>query len=154
MTVKTWDPFEALDDLRREIERAFDGYASWRRPFSRFSFLPAQGARTYPLLNVAEDENNVYIEALAPGLDPDSLDISVQNNQIRIAGEKTVINPDIKAEAYHRNERGTGRFVRTMSLPAEIDAEKVKAEYKKGLLQLVLPKSEKAKPKQINVEVA
>ena len=154
MTLRTWDPFGQLDALRHEIERAFDDYGTWRRPFSRFSFLPALGARSYPLANVGEDADNVYVEALAPGLAPDSLEISVHQGQLRIAGEKPAINPDVKAEAYHRSERSAGRFVRTMTLPAEVDADKVKAQYKNGLLLITLPKAEAAKPKQITVEVA
>jgi HSP20 family protein len=140
--------------LRREVERAFDDYGMWRRPFSRFSFLPALGARSYPLVNVGEDKDHVYVEAMAPGLDPDSLEISVQQGQLRIAGEKPAITPEVKAEAYHRNERSAGRFVRTMTLPTDVDADNVKAQYKNGLLLLTLPKAEEAKPKQISVEVA
>lgn len=86
-------------------------------------------------------------------LDPQSLEVTVQNGTLRIAGEKTPIKADIQPEAYHRAERGAGRFVRTMTLPTEIDADKVKAEYKNGLLLLTLPKHEKAKPKQIAVAV-
>jgi HSP20 family protein len=142
-----------LEGLRREIERAFDDYGTWRRPFSRFSFLPGLGARTYPLINLGEDTDNVYIEALAPGLDADSVEISVQQGQIRIAGEKPAITPEVKPEAYHRNERNAGRFVRTMELPTTVDADKVQAQYKNGLLLITLPKVEEAKPKQISVEV-
>ena len=71
MAFRTWDPFREMEALRREVERAFDDYGNWRRPFSRYSFLPALGARNYPLINVGEDTDNVYVEGLAPGLDPD-----------------------------------------------------------------------------------
>ena len=154
MALRTWDPFRELDTLRREVERAFDDYGTWRRPFSRWSFLPALGARSYPLMNVGEDKDNVYVEALAPGLNPDSLEISVQQGQLRIAGEKPSITPEVKAEAYHRSERSAGRFVRTIQLPTDVDADKVKAQYKNGLLLITLPKAEEAKPKQISIEVA
>ena len=154
MTLRTWDPFRELEALRREVDQVFDGYGTWRRPFSRFSFLPALGARSYPLLNIGEDTDNVYVEALAPGLDPKSLEITVQNNELKIAGDKSIITPDVKPEDYHRNERSAGRFVRTTKLPSEVDSEKVKAQYKTGMLLITLPKSEEAKPKQISVEVA
>ena len=153
MTHRTWDPFSELDALRREVDQAFEGYGTWRKPFSRYSFVPALGARSYPLMNVGEDKDNVYVEALAPGLDTESLDISAQGGQLRIAGEKKSISPDVKAEAYHRNERSAGRFVRTMTLPADVNVGAVKAQYKNGLLLITLPKAEEAKPKQISVEI-
>lgn len=154
MSPGRWDPFRELNALRDEVERAFDDYGAWRRPFSRWSFTPALGARSYPLSNVGEDADNIYVEALAPGLNVDSLQISVQQGQLSVTGEKSAITPEVKAEAYHRNERGAGRFVRTMTLPAEVNADKVNAQYKNGLLLITLPKAEEAKPKQINVEVA
>lgn len=153
MTVRTWDPFREMEALRREVERAFEDFGQGRQPAWRSAFLPGVSARSYPLMNAAEDKDSVYIEALAPGLDPQSLEVSVQNDTLRIAGEKTPIKADIKPEAYHRAERGAGRFVRTLALPTAIDADKVKAEYKNGLLLLTLPKHEKAKPKQISVAV-
>jgi len=154
MRSRTWDPFRELDALRREVERALDDVGTWRRPFSRFSFLPALSARSYPLLNVGEDKDSVYVEGLAPGLEPDSLEISVHGDQLRIAGEKPSISPEVKPEAFHRNERSAGKFVRTITLPAAVAADKVTATYKNGLLLVTLPKAEEAKPKQISVQVA
>jgi len=154
MTFATWDALRELETLRRQIDRAFNDFGTWNWPFSRVSFLPGVSARTYPLLNVSEDKDTIYVEALAPGLDPASLEIAVHQGQLRIAGEKPAIAPDIKAEAFHRNERSAGRFVRTMTLPTDVDSDKVKAQYKNGLLLIALPKAEQAKPKQIAVDVA
>lgn len=154
MALRTWDPFRELDALRREVEQAFENHGTWRRPYSKFSFLPALGARSYPLLNVGEDKDAVYVEALAPGLNPESLEISVHQGQLKVSGEKPGITPEVKAEAYHRSERSAGRFTRTVALPAEVDEEKVSAAYKKGLLLITLPKAEAAKPRQIKVQVA
>jgi len=153
MMIGTWDPFRELDALRREVERVFEDFGTRRCPYSRTSFLPGISARNYPLLNIAEDKDNVYVEALAPGLNPDSLEVSVLRDTLRIAGEKAAITPDIKPEAFHRKERGAGRFVRTVTLPVEVNGDKVTAEYKNGLLLLTLPKHEAAKPKQITVSV-
>jgi HSP20 family protein len=150
----SWDPIHELEALRRQVERAFEDYRGGRRPFSRTAFLPGQAARGYPLLNINEDGDNVYVEALAPGLNPDSLDITVRDEVVRIAGEKPTVNPDIEAQAFHRNERSAGRFVRTLEMPASVDADKVKAQYANGLLRITLPKAEKAKPKQIEVSVS
>lgn len=153
MALRTWNPFYELDALRREVARVFDDYDRWNWPFSRVSFLPGVSARTYPMLNVAEDKDHLYVEALAPGLEPGTLEITVQDGQLRVAGEKPALK-DIKAEAFHRSERGAGRFVRTLTLPAAVETDKVTAQYKNGLLLITLPKAEAAKPKQITVSVA
>ena len=73
---------------------------------------------------------------------------------LTISGQKKAPPDDIKPEAFHREERASGKFVRTITLPVEIDDSKVSAEYKNGLLLITLPKSEKAKPKQISVQVS
>ncbi len=149
-----WDPIRELEQIKREMDDLFRTFSEdvWDIPLFRFSFLPGVSARTYPLVNLAEDKDNVYVEALAPGIDPESLEVTVLNNTVRIAGEKPAIK-DVKPEAFHRNERGAGKFIRTITLPVEVDADKVKAEYKNGILLLTLPKAESAKPKQIAITV-
>lgn len=157
MALRSWDPFRDLEALRREVERAFEDFGGgfrWNRPFSRTAFLPQLSARTYPLVNVGEDKDHVYVDALAPGLDPESIEVTVVNDTLRIAGEKSPIRDAVKPEAFHRSERGAGRFVRSLSLPAGIESGRVSAEYRDGLLRLTLPKHEQAKPKQIAVSVA
>ena len=151
-----WDPFRELDHLRREVERMFQDFGvnlpsgGKRTP----AFLPGQGARgMYPLLNIADDENNIYVEALAPGVDPQSFDVAVQENTLRISGEKQALSTDIEPDAYHRHERSAGRFTRTIGLPVEVNTENMEAQYKDGVLLIRLPKAESAKPRQIQVEV-
>lgn len=153
MTRVYWDPFVEFDAIRREMDRLM-AQLDPTRPYRRSSFLPSLSARNYPLMNVSEDKDHIYVEALAPGLNPDSIEVSVLRDQLRIAGEKAAINPDIKAEAYHRSERGAGRFTRVITLPTEVESDKVTAEYKNGLLLLTLPKHAEAKPKQIAVKVS
>lgn len=153
MALRTWDPLRELESLRREFERVFgdssgNGGRSWPA-----AFLPGRSARTYPLVNMREDRDNLYLEALAPGLDPATLEITVVRDSLRLQGEKLPIAETVKSEAFHRSERSAGRFVRTMALPSEVDGERVSAEYKCGILRVTLPKSEKAKPKQIAIEV-
>lgn len=152
----TWNPLRDFEALRHEMDRIFRdlGASGWDLPFSRTSFVPAFSARTYPMLNVSEDKDNIYVEALAPGLDPESLEISVLRDTLRIAGEKQSISENIKPEAYHRNERGAGRFVRTITLPVEVKSDAVGAAYTNGMLLITLPKQEAAKPKQIEVKVS
>jgi HSP20 family protein len=152
--VATWQPWNTMEALRRELDRAFSNASFPTEPFFRTAFLPGQAARRYPLINLYEDPNNVYVEALAPGLDPGSLDLAVIRNLLTISGEKRRHPEAIKPEAFHRSERAAGKFVRTVELPMEVDANQVKAEYKHGLLMVTLPKAEAAKPKQITVQVA
>jgi HSP20 family protein len=149
-----WNPWQGLDVLRRDIDRAFEDFGFRTEPFSRAAFLPGRAARRYPLVNLHEDQDNVYIEALAPGVDPASLSLSVLRNVLTISGEKRRVPGDIKPEAFHRSERATGKFVRNIELPVEVDENKVKADYENGLLMVTLPKAEQAKPRQISVQVA
>lgn len=150
----TWDPFEGMEALRREIDQAFERVGPQFTPTFRTAFLPGRAAREYPLINIYEDHDILHLEALAPGADPESFNISVAGDMLTISGEKPRVSGDVKPEAFHREERAAGKFVRTIELPVEVDDTKVKAEYKNGLLLVNLPKSEKAKPRQISVQVA
>ncbi|HWO41082.1 MAG TPA: Hsp20/alpha crystallin family protein [Candidatus Eisenbacteria bacterium] len=149
-----WNPFEDLDALRREVDRAFEQFGFSTSPDQRVAFLPGRGPRRYPLINLLEDRDHLYIEALTPGIDPDSLSVTTMQNRLTISGEKARQAGDIKPEAFHRNERASGKFVRTIDLPMEVNEAAIQADYKNGLLVITLPKAEKAKPKQINVKVS
>jgi HSP20 family protein len=149
-----WNPWQALDALRREIDQSFERTGVQLPPPFRSVFLPGRAARAYPLINLHEDKDTVYIEALAPGLDPASLNVSVVRNILTLSGEKPRAATEVKPEAFHREERAAGKFVRNIDLPVEVDESKVKAEYKNGLVLVTLPKAEKAKPRQISVQVA
>ena len=146
-----WTP---LDALRRDIDRAFNDASFASDPFSSTAFLPGRAARRYPLINLSEDSDHIYIEALAPGVDPATIDLAVMHNTLTISGEKRRHPEAIKPEAFHRSERAAGKFVRSLELPVEIDADHVKADYKNGLLMVTLPKAATAKPKQISVSVS
>jgi HSP20 family protein len=148
-----WNPFADLDALRREIGRVFEDFGIEERPLRRVAFLPGREPRRYPLVNLLEDKDHVYIEALTPGVDPQSLNVTALQNRLTISGEKSKLPGDVKPEAFHRNERASGKFVRTVDLPVEIDEARIQAEYKNGLLVVTLPKAEKAKPKQVTVNV-
>lgn len=150
----TWNPWNAMEAIRRDIDRAFANTGFSTEPLFRTAFLPGRAARRYPLITLSEDREHVYIEALAPGIDPASLDLAVLRNVLTITGEKRRHPEDIKPEAFHRSERAAGKFVRTIDLPVEVDADQIKATYKDGLLIITLPKAAVAKPRQINVQVA
>ena len=149
-----WNPLVDMENLRREVDRAFEEFGLTQAPASRVAFLPGRGPRRYPLINLLEDRENLYIEALTPGVDPQTLNVSVTGSRLTLSGEKTRIPADVKPEAFHRSERASGKFVRTFDLPVEVNEENIQAEYKNGLLIITLPKAEKAKPRQVSVKVA
>ena len=113
-----------------------------------YGIFAGTGSAPLSLINLYEDRDNLYVEALAPGIDPASIDLTVVRNVLSIAGEKRRVSGDIKPEAFHRSERATGKFVRHIELPIAVDENKVRADYKNGLMMVTLPKAEQAKPKQ------
>jgi HSP20 family protein len=146
-----------MDALRHEVDRAFRDAGLGRIMSPRFdvSFLPGRGARAYPLFNVTEDEEAYRVEALAPGIDPESLQVSVIENRLTVSGEKkTADGSAVPADAYHRVERAAGRFARQIALPGLVEAAKVDAAYQDGILEITLPKAESARPREISVRVS
>jgi HSP20 family protein len=149
-----WNPFFDMNHLRREIDRAFEEFGVIAGPSTnRVAFLPGRGPRRYPLINLFDDEEHVYIEALTPGIDPKSLNVSIMRNHLTLSGEKVRVPDDVRPEAFHRSERSAGKFVRTFELPIEVDEDRIRADYNNGLLVITLPKSERAKPRQVEVKV-
>ena len=148
-------PFYELDQVHNEIDRMFGNLF---RPKSsnryRSAFLPGQSARAYPKINLYDDADNYYVEALAPGIDPEKFDISITGNVLTLSGEKVAVPGGVKPEAFHRSERATGRFVRTIELPKTVDTKTINAEYKNGILTITLPKAEEVRPRSIEVKVA
>ena len=102
-------------------------------------------------LDVTEDENNFYVKAALPGINPDDVQVTVHDNMLSIKGE---VKPEERDENtnFHIRERRYGSFERTVTLPVSIDSNDVDAEYENGILTLTLPKAEEAKPKRINIK--
>jgi len=147
----TWDVFSELDSLRREIDAAFRG-AGLSRPFGQ-TFLAPLASRRFPLVNFSEDEGNVYIEALVPGVDPKNVDLSVLRNTVTISGERKAF-PEKQGQVVHRTELGSGTFSRTIELPLDIDPNRISAQCKDGIMQITLAKAEHAKPKKVEISVS
>jgi len=152
----SFDIFEDMERMRGEIDRILDEdrFSSWTFPFSRISFLPGRASRVYPLINISEDKDNIYVEALAPGLEPEALNVSVTGDQLVISGEKKPLPKSVRQELVHRTERSAGHFARSLSLAVGVEGDKVQASYTDGVLKVVLPKVEAAKPRQIAVTVS
>lgn len=151
----TWNTFRDVDQLRRELDVLLESFfVPMSRSRRNLMFLPGYSARKYPLVNLYEESDQFIVEALAPGINPEKLDLSIVGNVLTLSGEKTRLPENIQPEAYHRSERAAGRFVRTIELPTIVDSAKITAEYKNGILQVTLPKAEEAKPKTIRVQVS
>jgi len=105
-----------------------------------------------PAVDIAEHDNEYLVKAELPGVNKDEVKLTLENNILTIRGEKKQ-EKETKKENYHRVERNYGSFQRSFTLPAAVKADKIDASYKDGILTVSLPKSEEAKPKQIEVKV-
>lgn len=143
-----WDLFREMDNLRREIDDAFRGFGG--RGLRGARLLPAAGLRRQVRLNLYGDADKLYVEALVPGVAPEKLDVTVEGNVLTIAGVRQAVEE--QGQTWHRRERETGRFMRTLELPVEVDADQVKASYRDGVLTVTLPKSMAARPKRISIQ--
>ncbi|MBI5657835.1 MAG: Hsp20 family protein [Geobacter sp.] len=148
----SWDVFRELDSLRREMDEALRGAGMGRVLVP--AFLSQGGSRRFPLLNLTEDDNAIYVEALIPGVDPTRLDMTALRNTLTLAGERKPFAGEGNNHVWHRSERGSGSFSRTIELPVEIDSDKVSATCQNGVLTVTLPKAAAAKPKKIAIQAA
>ncbi len=143
---RDWDPFKELFDLHKEISDIFN---------TSFEALPAkisQEATWLPSLDISEDKDSVVIKMDLPGVKQQDIDISISADTLTVKGERKK-EEEVKNKNYHRIERFYGTFARSLRLPSYVDTNKVKASYKDGVLEILLPKTESAKPKQIKVEI-
>ena len=138
----------------------FDPLANLRAfedAFSRMLTEPASNRPWAPPVDIYETENELVLKADLPDVELTDIDVRVENQTLTIAGERKFDAPQQDGngnKGYHRIERSYGSFVRAFSLPDTIDGEKVKADYKNGVLTITLPKKEVAKPRTINVEIS
>jgi HSP20 family protein len=104
----------------------------------------------FPALNLSEDEDNLYVRAELPGVVPEEIEIITKENNLIIKGERKIATEGEKV-SYHRREREAGSFRRIISLPTRVDAEKVTAVFKNGVLTVTLPRAAELKPRKIEV---
>jgi HSP20 family protein len=145
--LSTWPAFGRLTDLRDEIDRLFES------PLSELARTSNLLSGWNPALDLYEDKDNLYVKVEIPGMKREEIDVSLHEGSLSISGERKSEQKHEDAEVY-RAERFFGRFQRTVTLPTPVAAEKVKAQYKDGILNITLPKTEEAKPKHIDVNVS
>lgn len=151
MALVRWDPFLELEEVSARLNRMF------ARPVT----TPSNGngkealivADWTPSVDISETDGEYQIKAEIPDVKKEDVKVTLEDGVLTIQGERKYEKEE-KGKKFHRIERSYGSFARTFSVPDVIEAEKVKAEFKDGVLNLHLPKSEKAKPKAIEVKVA
>lgn len=132
-----------VHQLRDEMDRLLTG-------FFRQADLPwVTGRRGQPAVNVWETADAVMVEMEVPGLRKDQLDVSVAGGELSLKIDRPQLNEE--GVTYHRRERPVGTFTRVLRLPVEVDADRVEAELRGGVLTITLPKAESAKPRKITV---
>ena len=141
--VARWDPFRDLQKLQDEMNRVFD---------ERLMARDGESVGWTPRVDIFEDEEGVSLRFELAGVDPKDVDIRFENGLLTLRGERKLERED-RRDNYHRVELAYGTFTRSFSLPATIDAEKIKAESKNGILTVQLPKKPEAKPKSISIKV-
>lgn len=145
MSTLRWDPFQDMLSLQDELNRMFDRVAGRTGPTT------GQVARTWaPPLDIAERTDAYVVTVEVPGVDPEEIDVTLENALLTIQGERRPAQ-DASEQRLHRVERAYGSFRRSVSLPSTVQADTIQASYDHGLLRLVIPKAEQAKPKKIAI---
>jgi len=143
-----WDPFSELLDMRREMDRLFGSF---------FGGTPAAMAAAEgvwaPAVDIQETKDGFVVEAELPGMKQEEIQITIVDNTLTLKGERKR-EQEVREDGYTRVERAYGTFQRALALPSVVDANKVRAKYKDGVLTIELPKKEEAKPKEIKVQVS
>jgi len=151
MAIVRWEPFRDLVSIQGRMNRLFDEafrgatrQSGDEEEWSLGSWAPA--------VDIFEQDGDIVLKAELPGVDPKDVDVRVENNVLTLRGERKLDN-EVQKENYHRVERAYGSFSRSFTLPSVVDTEKIKADYRDGVLRVNLPKREEAKPKQISISV-
>jgi len=145
----SWDVLRELDNLRREIDEAFRSGGTGRPLGAGLS--SALTGRRLPLVDVSEDDGNLYVDVLVPGVDPAGIDLSVVRSTMTISGERKPI-AEKEGQVVHRSELGSGKFSRTLELPVDVDPNKIEALCRDGIMRITLGKAEHAKPRKIEIK--
>ena|SRR5687768_3221516 len=145
MAVSRWDPFRDLSVLQERMNRLFEDAGRGYRGDE------AAATTTWsPAVDIFETETEIMVKAELPGIERKDIALNLDNNVLTLKGERK-FEKETRQENYHRIERSYGVFSRAFSIPAIVDEEKIRADYKDGILTIALPKKEQVKPKQIKI---
>ena len=146
MNLVRWSPWREMTTLQNRFNRMFDD------PFFRVGRLDVDASMGMwnPTVDLYEKDDNFVIKAELPGVDKKDITIDLKDRILTLSGERSYDN-EVKEENYYRRERSYGKFQRAFTLPADVDSDKIKAEFKDGVLQVEVPKPEEKKPKQVTI---
>src|SRR3984893_7223154 len=147
--ITRWDPLKEIEEVQNRLSNLFGRTPARLGDAKEESITVAEWA---PLVDVTEDDKEYMLKTELPEGQKEDVKVAGENGLLTIVGERKFEKEENKK--YHRVERAYGRFVRSFIVPDVVDADKVSAEFKDGVLKVHLPKSEKTKPKQIEVKVA
>ena len=148
MPIVRWEPFRDLVTTQDRLNRLFNETMG--------RFVGNEGMRSgawAPPVDIYKTEQNIVLTAELPGVDPKDVEANVREGTLYLKGERKY-EKEVKEENYHRVERAYGGFARSFELPASVDADRVQAEFKDGILKLTMPKKEEAKAKRIKITTA
>jgi HSP20 family protein len=145
-----WDPFRELEEMQHRLSSVLGRQSQARQSGDKESITVAEWA---PVVDITEDEQEYLIKADLPEVQKEGVKVTVENGVLVLAGERRLEKED-KNRKYHRIERSYGSFARSFSLPDDADSSRVHAEFKEGVLKLHIPKSESARPRQIEVKIS
>jgi HSP20 family protein len=148
--VSRWNPFKEVEDLEKRLSQLLGRNVPAGSGDKNEAITVANWS---PVVDISEDDKEYAIKAELPDVKKEDIKLNVHDDVLTITGERKYEKEE-KGKKYHRVERAYGSFMRSFTLPEDADGTKVTAEYKDGLLNVRLPKSEKAKPKTIEVKVA
>jgi HSP20 family protein len=140
-----WRPMRELTSLREEMDQL------WNCMFRDWPTMEFPRGDWIPSFDVSETKDNVVVKAEVPGMDPKDIDISLADGILTLRGEKK--DREEKEENYYLTESRYGSFSRSIRLPHEVQSDKIKANYKNGVLKVTMPKSEEAKKKEVKIKV-
>jgi HSP20 family protein len=144
MALVRWDPARELDILQSDMNRLFDTFFQGRSS-------SGNGARRWiPPMDLTETDEQFVLRADLPGLDENDVEIEVKDNVLTISGERETEHEE-RREGFHRVERASGRFLRSLDLPRGIDAGAVSAEFDRGVLEVRIPKPEERQPTKVHI---
>jgi HSP20 family protein len=146
MDLIQWNPLREMVSLRERMNRLFDD--SWFRT-DGYGDDVAMGMWS-PAVDMFEKDDHLVIKAELPGMEKKDINLDLKDGVLTLRGERKHEN-QVQDENFYRREMSYGKFVRTFSLPSDVDSEKIKAEFQNGLLTIEVPKPEQHKPKQITV---
>jgi len=152
--VTPWRPFMDLTRWDRDMDRMMEDFFGRRiRPWwPEKWFRGGEMEFTAPVVDLYEEKDDIVVKAELPGMDKDNIEVNLTDHTLTLKGEKKK-EQEVKEENYYRSERSYGSFLRTLELPKDVHADKVKASFKNGILEVRLPKTEEAKTKEVKVKV-